>query len=188
MDCEQARVGWNGRVNAARLRLLPLLLALLLPAACSQHQAAGTTLEATKGFADYFRMSVGDRSVRLQLAVLPHEQEQGLMHRRDLGTDDGMVFVYSRPQAMSYWMRNTPTALDIGYFDATGTLLEVYAMLPFDETPIRSRSSQIQYCVEMQRGWYSAHGVKPGARFDLKGLAEALRQRGMDPVAMHVQP
>jgi uncharacterized membrane protein (UPF0127 family) len=143
---------------------------------------------ATKGFADYFRMTVGEKPVRLQLAVLPLEQEQGLMHRRDLGADDGMIFVYSRPQLMSYWMRNTPTALDIGYFDASGTLLEIYGMLPFDETPIRSRSHEIQYCVEMQQGWYSAHGVKPGAKLDLKGLAEALRQRGMDPVTMHVQP
>jgi len=178
------------RVNRARLLLLPLLLVLILPVGCSNRKStgAGAPIEATKGFGDYFAMTVGGKPVRLQLAVLPLEQEQGLMHRRDLGTDDGMVFVYSRPQAMSYWMRNTPSPLDIGYFDASGTLLEVYGMLPFDETPVRSRSQQIQYCVEMQRGWYSAHGVKPGAKLDLKALAEALRQRGMNPVAMHVQP
>ena len=52
----------------------------------------------------------------MQLAVRPKELERGLMERRDLGTDDAMVFVFERPQPMSFWMRNTPTPLDIAYF------------------------------------------------------------------------
>ena len=73
---------------------------------------------APKTVADFFPIKVGERTVRMQLAVLPAEQQLGLMFRRDLGPDDGMLFPYRAPQAMSFWMRNTLTPLDIGYFDA----------------------------------------------------------------------
>ncbi len=103
------------------------------------------------------------------------------MFRRDLGPDEGMLFIYARPQAMSFWMRNTPTPLDIGFFDGEGVLREVYPMQPFDESPVRSRSAAIRFPLEMNQGWFSANQIKPGAKLDLKALADALRARGFDP-------
>ncbi|PTY05004.1 hypothetical protein DB347_18755 [Opitutaceae bacterium EW11] len=106
----------------------------------------------------------------------------GLMHRRDLKPDDGMVFVFPRPQRMSFYMRNTPTPLSIGYFDSEGVLKEVYPMYPFDETTVNSRSDRIQFCVEMNQGWYEKNGVRTGDKLDVKALAAALKARGQDPV------
>jgi uncharacterized protein len=106
--------------------------------------------------------------------------QRGLMERRDLGRDDGMIFIYDRPQQMSFWMRNTPTPLDIGFFDASGTLQEIYPMHPFDERTVSSRSTQLQFALEMNQGWFSANGVKPGAKLDLKALADALKARGFE--------
>lgn len=134
-----------------------------------------------KSASDYFPIRVGDKVVRMQLAVLRHEQERGLMQRRDLEPDDGMIFVYERPQQMRFWMRNTPTPLDIGFFDETGVLLEVYPMQPFDETTVASRSARVQFPLEMKQGWFGANGVRPGARLDLGALAAAMQERGFDP-------
>ncbi len=117
----------------------------------------------------------------MQLAVTGPEMEHGLMQRRDLQPDEGMIFVYEKAQAMTFWMKNTPTALDIGYFMADGTLRETYAMYPFDETNIPSHSDQIQYCLEMNLGWFKLHNLKPGAQLDLAALAAALRARGFEP-------
>ncbi|MBL9186147.1 MAG: DUF192 domain-containing protein [Opitutaceae bacterium] len=117
----------------------------------------------------------------MQLAVRPAEHQRGLMERRDLGRDDGMIFIYEKPQQLSFWMKNTPAPLDIGYINASGVLEEIYQMHPFDETTVSSRGTQLQFALEMNQGWFRAAGVKPGARLDLAALAAALRERGMDP-------
>lgn len=117
----------------------------------------------------------------MQLAVLPHEMERGLMGRRDLGPDEGMLFVYRVPQQMNYWMRDTPTPLAIGFFTAEGELAEIYPLLPFDERTVSSRSGRLQFALEMNQNWYRDHGVKAGAKLDLKALAEALKARDFEP-------
>lgn len=142
--------------------------------------AAGAAA-APKTVADFFPIKVGDQTVRMQLAVRPGEMQRGLMERRDLGHDDGMIFIYDKPQQMSFWMRNTPTALDIGFFGANGVLEEVYPLHPFDERAVASHGTQLQFALEVNQGWFRERGVKPGAKLDLKALAEALKARGFDP-------
>ena len=89
--------------------------------------AAAPAASAPKTVADYFPIKVGDKTVRMQLAVRNDEMQRGLMERRDLGRDDGMIFVYEKPQQMGFWMHNTPTALDIGFFGSNGVLERAFA-------------------------------------------------------------
>jgi len=156
------------------------LAGLLGTAGCGDRRPVETPV-VSQPLSEFFPIRVGERTVRLQLAVLAPEQQFGLMQRRDLGPDDGMLFPYRKPQAMSFWMHNTPTPLDIGFFDAAGVLVEIYPLQPFDENTVRSRSDQLQYALEMNQGWFRAHGVRPGARLDLAAVAAALRARGADP-------
>lgn len=149
-------------------------------AACAKEGVHVPTSQPKTG-TDFFEIKVGPKVVRMQLAVLPFEQERGLMQRRDLGRDDGMLFVYAKPQQMHFWMRNTPTPLDIGFFDENGVLLEVYPMQPFDENTVASRSNQVKFPLEMNQGWFAENHVRPGATLDLKALAEALKARGFEP-------
>ena len=140
--------------------------------------ATGTEAKGTDAF---FPLTVGDKALRVQVVVNADEQQRGLMGRRDLGADDGMVFVYPLPQQMSFWMRNTPTPLDIGFFTANGALGEVYALYAFDETPVRSAGSDYTLALEVNQGWFARNGIKPGAKVNLGQLAEALRARGFKP-------
>lgn len=139
-----------------------------------------------KPASQYFPIKVGDRVVQMQLAVLPLEMQQGLMGRRDLGPDQGMIFVYPRPERMNFYMRNTPLPLDIGYFSPDGRLREVYQMYPFDEKTVSSRSREVQFALEMNQGWYKANEVKAGAQLDLKALAAALEARGFRSEAFNL--
>lgn len=161
--------------------LVLLLLGVSCWAACGRDEAARAPMAAPKTVAEFFPVDVGGRPVRMQLAVRADEMQRGLMGRRDLGAEEGMIFVYERPQQLSFWMRNTPTPLDIGFFDADGVLLEVHPMHPFDENSVPSRSDRVQFALEMNQGWYGGRGVKPGARIDLAALTAALRARGFDP-------
>lgn len=156
------------------------ILATTFYTACGQEKADSSA--ATKSATAFFPLKIGDRVVQLQIAAQPGELTRGLMGRRDLKPDEGMVFVFPTPQQMGFYMRNTPTPLTIGYFDRDGVLREKYDMHPFDETTISSRSDRIQFCVEMNQGWYDRNGVKPGAKLDLKALAQAMKARGLDPV------
>lgn len=162
------------------LAVLSVAVALGLAACAREKAATMLTAAATspKGVEEYFSIKVGDKTVRMQLAVRPGEMQRGLMERRDLGADDGMIFVYDKPQQMSFWMRNTPTALDIGFFNAAGVLEEIYPLHPFDESSVTARSSALQFALEVKQGWFQQNGVKPGAQLDRKALMDALRERG----------
>ncbi|MFT3870900.1 MAG: DUF192 domain-containing protein [Nibricoccus sp.] len=168
---KNANLHWRSVLFAATI-------VLLVPLTGCGKKLAAEKPEVHKTVSDYFPIKVGDRTVQMQLAVLPLEMQQGLMGRRDLGSDQGMIFVYQQPDRMSFYMRNTPTPLDIGFFDAKGQLCEVYPMHPYDEKTVSSRSHAIQFALEMNQGWYKASGVKTAAQLDLKALAAAMEARG----------
>lgn len=156
-----------------------LLLGGVLAGCGKQDDAAA----APKGADAWFEIKVGERRVRVQIAARPDEVQRGLMFRPSLGRDEGMLFVFTRPQQMGFWMRNTTIPLDIGYFDPAGELKEIYPLYPLDERSVTSRGRNLQYALEMNQGWYREAGVRPGARLDLKAVAKALRDRGLDPTA-----
>jgi len=124
----------NANPVPSSLRVAVVASALLF-SACGQAEPAGgkpAAVKEAKSVADWFTISVGGKALRMQVAVRPKELERGLMERRDLEQDDAMVFVFERPQSMSFWMRNTPTPLDIAYFSPEGALVEYYPAYPFD--------------------------------------------------------
>ena len=136
---------------------------------------------APKTGADFFEIKVGKRPVLMQLALLQSEMQRGLMGRLELAPDSGMLFVYLKPQRMSFWMRNTPLPLDIGFFDAEGKLREIYQLHPFDETPVATRSHKLQFALEMNQGWFKANNIRPGDQLDLTQLKVALQERDYRP-------
>ena len=167
------------RRTEGRALTMALLAAALAAAGCPR--GAPATAAAPKTVGDWFTVKVGDESVQMQLAIYPAEMEHGLMERTSLGRDQGMLFVYREPAAMSFWMRDMPLPLDIGFFDRAGELKEIYAMLPYDETSIRSRDQRLQFALEMNQGWFHDRGVRPGAKLDRAALVAALKARGATP-------
>ncbi len=171
--------------NPVSVRLLASLLVAAVVGACARETrppAGKAPVAATKGALEFFPVRLGEKTVRMQLAVRLDEMQRGLMGRRDLGSDDGMIFVYEKPQQMSFWMRNTPTPLDIGFFRSDGSLAEIHPLHPFDERAVASGSSDLRFALETHQGWYRANGIRPGAKLDLAALAAALKARGFDPV------
>lgn len=142
-----------------------------------------TVRTTPKTIDDRFAFKLGAQTVQLQVAVLPDEVQRGLMFRQTMGRDEGMFFVFPRSQQMSFWMRNTTLPLDIGYFDATGVLREIYPLYPLDEKAVPSRGRDMQFALEMNQGWFKDRGVKPGDKLDLGTLREALKAREIRPEA-----
>lgn len=138
------------------------------------------TKEAPKTALDWFTINMGKTPVEMQVVVTTTEMQKGLMGRRDLEDGQGMLFVYTHGQQVGFWMKNTPTALDIGYISGDGVLREIYPLYPFDEASVPSRRSDIQYALEVKQGWFEQAGIKPGDQLDLAAVSEALVARGLN--------
>ena len=96
----------------SRRRFLPLfaLAAFALLAACGNTEKKPVEFKTVE---DRFPIKVGGQVVQMQLAILPAEEQKGLMFRKSMGADEGMIFLYDRPQQMSYWMRKTKTPVAV---------------------------------------------------------------------------
>lgn len=108
-------------------------------------------------------LDVGGVTVTAEIADTPALRERGLMERDSLPENHGMLFVYPEERELSFWMRNTPLALDIAFIDRAGTIVNIETMQPNDdENTVSNRPAM--YALEMEAGWFEANGVEPGAR------------------------
>lgn len=105
---------------------------------------------------------LGTNILTAQIAADDTTRELGLMSRTNLGDNEGMIFVFPSPRPVTFWMKDTPCPLSIAYIEASGRIMEIYDMKPFDETTIPSASSSIVYALEVAKGWFGKHGVLPG--------------------------
>lgn len=108
------------------------------------------------------RGDFGTVRFRVEVADTPATRAQGLMFVSDLPQISGMLFVYERPQSVSFWMENTLIPLDMVFADETGTVQRVHAnAIPRDRTPIPGGEG-IQYVLEINGGLAARFGIKPG--------------------------
>ena len=83
------------------------------------------------------------------------------MGRTDLGPRDGMIFVFGKDDHLTFWMKDTPTALSIAFISAEGKILEIQDMEPFSLRIIRSRLAA-RYALEMRKGAFADLGIRVG--------------------------
>lgn len=106
-------------------------------------------------------LKVGPATVSVELADTPEERQLGLMYRDTLPADQGMLFVYPDAQERRFWMKNTRVPLSIAFIDPTGVIVSMADMTPLDTRTTPSEFAAM-YALEVNRGWFQAHGVKVG--------------------------
>jgi len=111
-------------------------------------------------------LEIGTQKVTAEVADTPQTEQIGLMFRTSLPENHGMIFVYSKPQQLSFWMKNTLIPLSIAFVDASGKIAEIYDMKPLDETDIKSKSDSLVYGLEMTQGWFQKHNIQPGMKIE----------------------
>jgi uncharacterized membrane protein (UPF0127 family) len=108
-------------------------------------------------------LEVGGHTVKVEVADDDDERRRGLMNRDSLPEDQGMLFVYPEQRTLSFWMRNTDIPLDIAYIDQQGFIVDIQRMDPHTEE-LHPSSRPAMYALEMNQGWFEAHGVGEGDR------------------------
>ena len=116
-------------------------------------------------------IKVGDKSLKVSLAITPEQQKRGLMNIQGmpptrLPEDQGMLFVYKREEMISFWMKNTTIPLSIAFIDKKGVIKEIKDMEPGSMASVRPKKPA-QYALEVNRGWFTRNNVKVGDKLNL---------------------
>lgn len=143
------RVLWLGT-----LVLALATLALGVPAARAQLPVA--------------ELSAGMHRIRAELAADDPSRMRGLMFRRSLGPNEGMLFVFDETATHCMWMKNTFVPLSVAFLDENARVINIADMTPHSEES-HCAARPARYALEMQRGWFAARGIKAG--FAIRGIA-----------------
>lgn len=108
-------------------------------------------------------LTAGMHVIQAELARTPEQQMIGMMHRRSMGANEGMLFVYDEPHRLCFWMRNTLIPLSIAYIADDGRIVNIRDMQPLDETS-HCADAPVRFALEMNQGWFAKRGIKTGAR------------------------
>ena len=109
------------------------------------------------------KLYVGPEEITAELAVTRMQIMTGMMFRTNMLEMEGMLFAFPDIEQRAFYMKNTRVPLSVAYIDPDGTILELHDLKPLDETPVFSKSDQIQFVLEMNQGWFSRHNVSTGA-------------------------
>lgn len=109
-------------------------------------------------------------SFRAELAATPEEHEKGLMFRKSLVPDGGMLFVYDGENIRFFWMKNTSMPLDMVFINSKSEVTGIYkSAKPFDETIVTSWTPAM-YVLEINSGKVDQCNIKIGSRVKFKNI------------------
>lgn len=118
----------------------------------------------------------------VEVAADDYSRQRGLMFRDELAPDTGMLFIYPGERVRSFWMKNTRIPLSIAYADRVGHIVRIADMapgvgVPDERLPRYSSERAATYALEMELGWFEAHGIRAGDRLVLHPALQAVRAR-----------
>ena len=136
---------------------LRALQAFLIAACCgaSMAQTAAQKLPS-------IRLNAGIHNIQAEVAQTPDQRATGLMFRKEMGANEGMLFVFEEPAVQCFWMRNTLIPLSAAFVGDDGSVANIADMKPLSEQSHCS-NKPVRFVLEMNQGWFAKRGIGPGA-------------------------
>jgi uncharacterized membrane protein (UPF0127 family) len=108
-------------------------------------------------------LKAGMHVIAAEVAQSPAQQETGMMFRRSVEKNDGMLFVNDAPALRCFWMHNTLVPLSIAFIADDGTIVNIDEMkAQTDDSHCSLRP--VRFALEMRAGWFREHAIQPGFR------------------------
>jgi uncharacterized membrane protein (UPF0127 family) len=111
-------------------------------------------------------LTAGMHIIQAEVAQTPEQQATGMMFRREMGKNEGMLFVNAEAGQRCFWMRNTLLPLAIAFIADDGTIVNI-AEMKAQSDDSHCSAKPVRYALEMNKGWFAQHGIQPG--FKLRG-------------------
>lgn len=108
-------------------------------------------------------LTAGFHRIEAEVAADQANRMQGLMNRKSMPANQGMLFVFTQTDRHCMWMRNTFLPLSVAFLDDQGRILNIEDMKPQTETN-HCAAGPARYALEMNLGWFAGKGIKPGLR------------------------
>ncbi len=110
-------------------------------------------------------------TVAVEVASTGPQRELGLMYRKHLDDNAGMIFVFPNESPRNFWMHNTPIPLDMIFADANGVVTGIVANAePFSDKLLGVEGNS-EYVLEVNGGFCAKNGIKPGDKLDFSGFS-----------------
>lgn len=135
------------------------LVACVLLLAASTGQAQGL-----------LEMSAGIHRIQVEVVNTSAKRAEGLMFRKSLPANYGMLFVFDQTAQHCMWMRNTLIPLSVAFIDSQGRIINVEEMLPQTENN-HCAERPAKFALEMSAGWFKSRGL--GAGMPIAGIDKA---------------
>ena len=109
---------------------------------------------------------IGNKQYSVQIAKTESEKEKGLQEIKDLPENEGMLFIYDKPQTVSFWMKDTFIPLDIIFIDEDQEVISIYQGKPEDETIVEE--DNVKYVLEVNQN----SGIEEGDELEFEDSEE----------------
>jgi uncharacterized protein len=108
------------------------------------------------------RLNAGIHNIQAEVAQTPEQRSTGLMFRKEMAANEGMLFIFEQPAVQCFWMKNTLLPLSIAFVDDSGAVVNLADMKPQSEQSHCS-TKPVRFVLEMNQGWFAKRGIGPGA-------------------------
>lgn len=129
-----------------------------------------------EGELDFFQIKNKSfiKRIDIEIADNNYERARGMMYRKSMDEETGMLFIMNREEKQSFWMRNTHVSLDILYLNEQFHVVKIHTFTqPLSDAPIPSEK-KARYVLEVKGGFCDIHGIKTGDSISYKRITLGL--------------
>jgi len=148
--------------------IIYLILLLLCITGCKSEARSPVSTPVSTMVFEKKTLTVKDRTITVEIADTSEKRMTGLMYRKSLEKNEGMLFIFSGEEIHSFWMKNTLIPLSIAFIKEDGTIVHIEDMEPQTEISHSSKYS-VKYALEVNKGWFKENNITVGDKILLTG-------------------
>lgn len=153
----------NSQIPVISMCHMKRLLAPLFGLLTALHGATAWSQEEPQLQLPRVMLSAGMHLIHAQVASTPEQRATGLMHRKDMPANEGMLFVFEQRAGQCFWMKNTLLPLTAAFVANDGTIVNLADMKP-QTLDSHCSAEPVRYVLEMNQGWFAKRGIQAGAK------------------------
>ena len=150
----------NSKSQTTFFVLIFFILILVLTGCSKPKSSKG--IEKSNKPENTVELLIKGNKIKVEVANSPEQRALGLMFRKDMDWDSGMLFIFEREGIYPFWMKFTQIPLSIAYLDRDNVIIGILEMVPNQEVIRYSPSEPFLKALEMNQGWFMKHSINIG--------------------------